>query len=364
MVWLVSGIMTFFGALVCAELASAFTKTGGVYLYLKEAYSSSMGFLWGWAMFWSMHSGIIAAAAVIFARYTGYFFPMSTAGIKATAVGVILILSAVNYCGVKQGSILQTVVTSGKVIAILLIIIAGLFAFGSWHMVTYSSEETVNPQKTIPRAFMLGTLVVTLCYILMNAVYLYILPLETASSSTRVAADAADRLLGSGGGALMSGLVIFSTFGSLNGIILCGPRVYYAMSRDGYLFRWIGKIHSRHRTPHRAILIQSVWSSILVITGSYRILFTRVVYTEWIFFALMAAGLFILRKRMDFKPLYKIRGYPYIPVIFIVAALTVVFNQINSALAESLFGLSFVLIGFPVYYVWTKRVKGEKDGGH
>ncbi len=387
-VWLISGILTFFGALVCAELASIFTQSGGVYIYLKEAYSPSMGFLWGWAMFWSVHSGIIAAISVIFARYAAYFFPMNKSAVKATAIAAILILSAINYLGVKQGSNLQTLFTLGKVAAIAFIIlagfllgsripdhfvtgeiansdisihnfflalVAGLFAFGGWHMVTYNSEETINPKKTIPRALMFGTMIVTVCYIALNAVYMYILPLATVASSTRIAADAANALIGYGGGVFMSGLVVFSTFGALSGIVLCGPRLYYAMARDGLLFRWVGKIHPRYSTPHRAIVIQAVWSSILVVTGTYRTLFTRVVYTEWIFFGLMAVGLFLFRRRPGIVRVYNIWGYPVIPLLFIVSSLAIVVNQLLSNLSESIFGLSLVLLGIPVYYLWARK---------
>ena len=390
LVWLVSGLLTFFGALVCAELASIFTRSGGVYVYLKEAYSPSVGFLWGWAMFWIAHSGIIAAISVIFSRYVAYFIPMSAAVVKLVSIAAIIVLSAVNYRGVKQGSSLQTLMTLGKVIAIVFIVLAGfilgsrlpghfvaahpasneisfnnfflalaagLFAFGGWHMVTYNSEETVNPQKTIPRALMAGTLLVTLCYVGLNAVYMYVLPLEAVASSTRVAADAANVLLGFGGGALMSGLVIFSTFGALSGIILCGPRVYYSMARDGLLFRWVGDVHPRFRTPHKAIILQAVWSSVLVATGTYKALFTRVVYTEWIFFGLMAIGLFLFRRRPGIVRGYKIWGYPLVPALFIVSSFAVVANQVISDPGESLFGLSLVLSGLPIYYVWSKRTK-------
>ena len=390
LVWLVSGLLTFFGALVCAELASIFTRSGGVYVYLKEAYSPSIGFLWGWAMFWSAHSGIIAAISVIFSRYVSYFLPMSAAMIKIVSIAAILILSAVNYLGVRPGSSLQTLMTLGKVVAVVFIIFAGfflgarlpehfvtadlgsrdislnsfflavaagLFAFGGWHMVTYSSDETINPRQTIPRALMIGTIIVTICYVALNAVYMYILPLKSVASSTRIAADAADALLGFGGGALMSGLVIFSTFGALSGIVLCGPRVYYSMARDGLLFRWIGGIHPCYGTPHRAIIIQGVWSSVLVATGTYKALFTRVVYTEWIFFGLMAIGLFLFRKRPGIVRGYKIWGYPLVPALFIAASLAIVANQIVSDPGESLFGLSLVLSGLPIYYLWSKRTR-------
>jgi APA family basic amino acid/polyamine antiporter len=397
MVWLIAGILTFFGAMVCAEMASIFTQTGGVYVFLKESFSPSVGFLWGWAMFWSIHSGIIAAIAVIFARYVGYFIPLGNIGIKVVSIIVILIISAVNYLGVKQGSAMQTFFTLGKVVAIVVIVIlgftlgsripehfvmddvantgitvnnfflalvAGLFAFGGWHMVTYNAEETINPRKTIPRALMIGTLTVTICYIALNAVYMYVLPLNVVASSKRIAADAANVLLGYGGGSIMSALVIFSTFGALSGIILCGPRVYYSMAKDRLLFRWIGAVHPQYNTPHRAIFIQAVWSSVLVATGTYTTLFTRVVYTEWIFFALMAGGLILLRRRSNVVREYKIWGFPLIPAVFIISSLAIVANQIISDPKESLFGLSLVFSGLPVYYLWAKKKKRSQPDDH
>ncbi len=388
LVWLIAGILTFFGALVCAELSSIFTQSGGVYIYLKEAFSPSIGFLWGWSMFWSIHSGIIAAIAVIFARYVAFYAALSDTAIKVIAIGVIVVISAINYLGVKQGSTVQTLFTLGKVVAIVFIVIvgfvfgskvpeqvvtkgianneisishfflalvAGLFAFGGWHMVTYNSEETINPRRTIPHALMLGTVIVTVCYIAMNAVYMHILPLKVIASSKRIAADAANAVLGYGGGSFMSALVIFSTFGALTGIILCGPRVYYSMARDGLLFRWIGAIHSRYRTPHRAIIIQAVWSSILVATGTYKKLFTRVIYTEWLFFGLMTIGLFLLRRRTGITRRFSIWGYPVIPGIFILSSVAILANQKISYPLQSLFGLALVLVGLPVYFIWIKK---------
>ena len=392
LVWIISGGLTLIGALICAELASTFTETGGVYVYLKEMYGPSIGFLWGWAMFWSMHSGIIAAIAMVFARYAAYFFPLGAVGVKAIAILAILVLSGVNYLGVRQGSAVQTLFTLGKVVAILLIIalgfalgsrvpehfatggampaasaadfltalVAGLFAFGGWHMVTYSSGETVNPQVTIPRALLVGTLIVTACYVAMNVVYMYVLPLETVAVSNRVAADAADALIGSGGGAVMSGIVMFSTLGAVSGIILSGPRVYYSMARDGLLFGWAGAVHGKYRTPHRAIVLQAVWSSALVATGTYRALFVRVVYTEWIFFGLLAMGLFVLRRRPGLMRGYSVWGFPLLPVAFAGASFAIVANQLATDIGESVLGLSLVLLGLPVYYIWArKRYVGE-----
>jgi APA family basic amino acid/polyamine antiporter len=357
-----------------------------VYVYLSEAFHPALGFLWGWAMLLTMHSGIIAAIAMIFARYTAHFITLGEAATQAVAIAVILLLSAVNYVGVRHGSRLQTVFTGGKMLAIaaivgmgfalggrvpehfvgstaggntlggyLLAMVAGLFAYGGWHMVTYSSEETVEPARTIPRALLIGTLVVTVSYMAMTAVYLYVMPLDQVAASTRVAADMADTLLGSGGAGAMSAIVMFSSFGGLAGIVLAGPRVYYAMAQDGLLFKSFADLHPRFGTPHRAIVLQAIWSSVLVATGTFRALFTRVVYTEWIFFALMAIGLMLLRKRTDVSRQYSIPLYPVAPLLFIVSSLAIVVNTLISNPKDASIGLGLVLIGLPVYFLWLRR---------
>ena len=388
LVWGAAGVLTLIGALVAAELASAFPGTGGVYVFLRESWSPAVAFLWCWAMFWSMHTGIIAAIAMVCARYVGFFVPLGDTGVRAVAVAAIVLLSMINYLGVRHGTTLQTAFTAVKVGAVVLIavagavafgatgrapeappvavpslrafiaaIVAGLFAFGGWHMVTYTGDETVDARRTIPRALIIGTLVVTVAYIAVNAAYLVVLSPSAVASSNRVAADFADRVLGSGGAAAMSGLVILSTIGAMTGIILTGPRVYLAAARDGLLFDWIGEIHPRFGTPHHAIALQAVWASMLVATGTYRALFTRVVYTEWIFFGLMTAGLFILRRRADYAPAYRAWGYPVLPVVFIVSTAVIVFNSLAADPIESTTGLLIVLAGLPVYYLRTAHRK-------
>ena len=401
LVWLVAGALTFIGALVTAELASTFPESGGVYAFLRESFGGWLGFLWGWAMFWTMHSGIIAAIGMVFAFYVGFLVELGSVGTRAVAISAILLISAVNYLGVKQGSDLQTAFTAIKVLAIILMValgfslgsppdaaraggaavlgaagteavdvgellgggtfsdfllalVAGLFAFGGWHMVTYNAEETVDPQKTIPRALAWGVLTVTVCYVALNAVYFYVLPLDAVIGSERVAAEAAEAVFGYAGGAAMTGLVMFSAFGALAGIVLSGPRVYYAMARDGMLFRWVSGLHPRYHTPHRAIVLQAVWASILVATGTYRALFTRVVYTEWIFFGLMAIGLFMLRRRPGVTRTYSAWGYPWAPALFAASAFAIVANQVINDPMESALGLGMVAIGYPVYRLWAR----------
>jgi len=384
--WLLAGALTLLGALVCAELASAYPRTGGVYVFLREIYTPALGFLWGWAMFWSMHSGIAAAIATVFARYAGTFLPLDDTGTRLLAVGAIIGLSAINYAGTRAGSRLQAAITAVKVGAVVLIIgagwvlaptsapaagaglapavtldgfllavSAGLFAFGGWHMVTYTAEETVEAQRTIPRALMLGIVVVTVCYVGLNAVYLSVLSLPEVTASSRVAADTFERLVGPAGAIAIAGLVMVSAFGALNGIVLVGPRVYYQMAQDGLLFRWAGQVHPRYQTPARAIVLQAVWSSVLVWTGTYRALFTRVIYTEWIFFALLGVGVLLLRRRPDYHPAWPMPLVPVAPLVFVAAAAAIVVNQLREDLVESAIGLGLVLSGLPVYWLWTRR---------
>jgi APA family basic amino acid/polyamine antiporter len=395
LVWTIAGVLTMVGALICAELSSAIPRTGGVYVFLRDIFGPAAGFLWGWAMFVSMHTGIIAAIAVVFARYVGYFAPLGTTGIRLVAVAAVLGLSAFNCLGIRQGSRLQTVVTGAKLAAIVLLIgaglllspgadvqvgpdtggvgadvylgpdvgptdillalVAGLFAFGGWHMVTYTAEETVDPERTIPRSLVLGTLIVTACYVLLNTVYLKVLSIERVTSSTRIAADAAEVLVGPVGATLVTALVIVSTFGALNGVILAGPRVYFSMANDGLLFRWAAALHPRFGTPARAILLQAVWASALVMTDTYRGLFTRVVYTEWIFFGLLAIGVLMLRRRADYRPPFRMPWAPVLAIGFALACGAIVVNQIVADPVNSLAGLAAVAVGLPIYRLWLAR---------
>jgi APA family basic amino acid/polyamine antiporter len=389
--WSIAGVLTFIGALVCAELASAFPQTGGVYVFLREAFSTRVAFMWGWANFWSIHSGIIAAIAMVCARYIAYFVPLPEPGQQIVAAGVIVVISAINYVGVRTGTRVQTAITAAKLAAIALLLAvglaysgvatgdawtlsadqlaavpidrlllgvsAGLFAFGGWHMVTYAAGETTDPVRTLPRALTLGTLVVTACYIGLNAVYLRVLPLEAVRQSQRIAADVAQALAGPGTASAVSALVVLSAFGALTGIVLAGPRMYLSMAQDGAMLSWVNAVHPVYRTPHRAIVLQAAWSSVLVLTGSYPTLFGRVIYMEWFFFALMTAGVFVLRRRASYRPAYRMWAYPVAPILFILASLAIVANQLRAQPAEALFGAAVVATGWPVA-LWVTRRRG------
>ena len=387
LVWLAAGALTFCGAIVIAELSAVYPETGGVYVFLRNIFSPVIGFLWGWGMFWSMHSGIIAAIAVILGRYAGYFVSLSECGVRIVASAVVLLLSFINYLGVKPGGALQVLLTALKVLAIgglvvallafggpahvhvtsssaplntvpimnyALAIAAGLFAYGGWHMVTYAAGETRDAERTLPRALILGCAIVTACYMLLNGSYLYVMPIADVGRSSRIATDAMQRVLGVTAGGAIALLVVVSALGALNGIILAGPRVYYAMAQDGLAFRWMAAIHRQHQTPHWALAAQAIWSCFLIATNSYRELFTRVVYTEWLFFALLAAGLFVLRRSHGWRPKYLGFAFPLVPVLFILSALAIAINQIRANPASSASGLGLLLLGLPVYFLVAK----------
>ena len=387
LVWIAAGALTWFGASICAELSAAYPKTGGVYVFLREMFSPAAGFLWGWAMFWSMHSGIIAAIAMVFGRYVATIVPLGDLGIRLVAVAGILVLSAINYFGVRPGSAVQTALTITKIAAIgvLLVIlfamgtpqmpasagaiaprgflralVAGLFAFGGWHMVTYAAEETRDPVRTIPRALMLGTAVVVVIYLALNTAYLLVLPFDRVLSSTHIAFDATLATGGPTVASAISVLVIVSSFGAMSGIVLAGPRVYYAMAADGLLFTWMGAVHAEHRTPYLAILMQAAWSSVLVLTGTYGVIVSRVIYTEWIFFAALALGTMMLRRRPRYAPAFRAWGFPVAPAVFALVCFAIVLNQMATDPRESVTGLALVAAGLPVYYFWRRPHAGDR----
>ena len=387
LVWVAAGALTWFGASICAELSSAYPQTGGVYVFLRQMFSPAAGFLWGWAMFWSMHSGIIAAIAMVFGRYVATIVPLGDLGIRLVASTGIVVLSAINYFGVRPGSAVQTGLTIIKIAAIgvLLILlfatgtpqmpaslgtiqprgflralVAGLFAFGGWHMVTYAAEETRDPERTIPRALMLGTALVVVIYLALNSAYLLVLPFDRVLASTHIAFDATLATAGPSAASAISVLVIVSSFGAMSGIVLAGPRVYYAMAEDGLLFEWMGAIHPRHRTPYVATVMQAIWSSVLVLTGTYGVIVSRVVYTEWIFFGALALGTIALRRARGCPAAFRAAGFPIVPLVFALMCLAIVVNQIVIDPGESLIGLGLVIVGLPVYYFWRRVHAGHR----
>ena len=381
--WAAAGALTLAGALTCAELARLYPRTGGVYVFLRETVSPAAAFLWGWAMFWLMHSGIVAAIALIAARYSGFTASLSEPAIRAIAIGYIAVFSALNYRGVRPAANAQVALTTIKVAAVagligfiavaahgarqvipspasapglgafVLATSAALFAFGGWHMVTYAAGETRQPTRVIPRALWLAVGIVTVCYLGLNAAYLRALPLERIRASSRVAAEAAGVLGGPAAAAAIAALVVISALGSLNGVILAGPRVYLAMAADGLAPQALAAVHARFATPARAIVLQALWSSVLVAVGSYRSLFTGVVYLEWSFFALMAVGLLRHRRRWHTPA-----------AVLLAGGVIVVATVARAGPAGALAILLLLATGVPAYYGLARRARTRSHATH
>ncbi len=409
-VWLVSGLLTLFGALSYAELGGMIPHAGGQYAYLREAYGKFPAFLFGWTEFLVIKAGSIAAVAVAFALYVGYFIPESfqpifhktvtlnlgftfaieDIGVKFVAISCIVLLSMINYLGVKLGSWVQNIFTFLKVAALTGLIIltftaghsapttfkpllptqftfnllsafgvamvAALWAYDGWNNTTYVAAEVREPQKNIPRALFLGSTIVVVIYLAANLAYAYLLPIPEIAGSNLVAADAMKTFLGPIGGAFISVAVMISTFGTVNGMILSGPRVTYAMAQDKIFFKGMGIVHPRFRTPHISVVVQGIWSALLTLSGRFDQLFTYVIFAAWIFYAMTTSGVLVLRKKWPHvaRP-YKTWGYPWIPIAFILVSILFVINTLITDPRDSLFGLIIVACGVPVYLFWNYK---------
>ncbi len=399
-VWVVGGLFSFFGAVAFAELGAAMPEAGGVYVYLREAYGPLLSFLFGWTLFLVIDSGAIATLAVAFSSEILPKFP-AFAGISKTtrmliAAGFIAFLGAVNYVGVRWGARLQTLLTVIKTGAIAIVVavafffskgqghaanfvkpapgpfhfgllgafgvglVASLWAYKGWESATYSAGEVKNPRRNLPLGILVGTIAVITIYVLANLAYLYIFPVGEIAKSSSVAPDLMGLLTGPFGASLITFLILFSILGAANQNMLCSPRVYYAMSRDGLFFKKIGEVHPKFLTPHVSILAITAWSIILTLTGSFSQLFTYVVFGQWIFFGLTVAAVIVLRKkRPDLPRPYKTWGYPVTPIIFILAALYVSVGSLLSAFKNAIAGLLLICLGIPAYLYWRGKMKRE-----
>ncbi len=394
-VWTVGGLLSLFGALSFAEMAAMMPQAGGQYIYLREAYGSLVSFLCGWAFFLAAQGGGISVLAVGFAEYLGEFFRMTPWQQKAAAAASIILFTIINYRGVKEGGRVQSLLTGLKVGAIVALIILGfvlvrgatggpaslptrtgggfvasfgvamvgvLWAFEGWNSCTFAAGEVKNPQRDLPLALILGTVAVIGLYLALNLVYYRVLTLPEVAQSSRVGADAAVRIFGRSGSQFVSLLIIVSTLGSLNGSILSAPRVYYAMAKDGLFFRWCAAIHPKYHTPHWALIVQCIWAVLLVLMGTYEELFTYVVFAGWVFYALAGYAVIILRrKRPDLPRPYRVFGYPWVPIGFVLTATWFLVNTLFQKPIESGVGTGIVLLGVPVYLFWKRRGKNSES---
>jgi basic amino acid/polyamine antiporter, APA family len=416
-VWVATAVLTVVGALSYGELAAAMPRAGGQYVFLREGLSPLWGFLYGWTLFLVIQTGTIAAVAVAFARFLAVFFPALSPDVflsfgrvpmpggtielglspqRIAAIVVVVVLTAVNMRGLREGKWVQNTFTVAKTAALLGLILLGLtigrnaeairsnfsdlfagapqgmalvLAFGAamvgslfssdaWNNVTFTAAEVENPRRNLPRALLIGTGTVSLLYVLANVAYLAVLTLPEIQNAPqdRVGTAAAQEIFGSTGLYLMAGAILISTFGCVNGLVLQGARVYYAMAKDGLFFRPAGIISPRTHVPTYALLFQGIWISILTLTGTYGQLLDYVIFTALIFYVLTILALFALRvRRPQMERPYRAWGYPVVPALYVLAATLVAVILLVTKPVYTFAGLFLVLLGVPVYFLWRRR---------
>ena len=373
-----------------AELGAAMPRAGGQFVYLKEAYSPFWGFLYGWSSFWVINSASIAALAVAFATYLGYFHPLTPIQIKLIAIVAITAFTLLNIYGLRTGVWAQNIITFLKIGALLAIIFLGFFLSGGetanfqpllpdrsfsslvplfglalvatlwsydgWIEITYIGGEVKDPGRNIPLALLISTLTLIAIYILVNIVFIFLLSLPVIAQSQLVASEALSAVLGSAGTTLAVLIILVSTLGGVHVNVLASPRIYYAMARENLFFRSLAEIHPKHGTPAFALVVQGIWSALLVFSGTFDQLITYVVFASWIFYAMSCAGVIILRRKQpDLERPYRTWGYPVVPVTFVLFAGFLVLNTIVSDLRDALIGAGLILTGLPAYLYWKRK---------
>ena len=391
--WIAGGAIALAGAYSYAELGALFPRAGGQYVYLRDAYHPIAGFLYGWALLALIESGAIAAVAITFANYALRLIDRPDLAPVPLAIAAIALLSIVNVLGVKPGSRLLNVLVVLKVAALVVLIGAGflapsepgwwtvaresgapgtattlafgaalipvLFAYGGWQNANYIAEEIDNPRRNLPLSLLAGTLTVVIVYVLVNAVYLRALGLEGLAATMTPASRAAEGMFGAWGDNFVTAAIAISTFGFLDLAILAPTRVYYAMAADGVFLPGLAKLHPIYRTPWLAIVIQSTWSCILALTGSYERLLNYVVFADWIFFGLTVGAVVVFRRRLPVAQrtadVFKAPGYPVVQILFVLIAAAVVLSVVRSDPASAARGAGLLALGVPVFLWYRSR---------
>jgi len=385
--WLLGGVVAITGSLTFAELGSLFPKVGGVYVYIREAFGHLWAFLYGWSTLTVITSGAIAALSLTFARYLSTYIVLDNVGMTIVGITVITSVTLINVFGVKWGEVFSNLFTTFKLLGILIIVVAGiglgssasgtveaqvtieassgiglfalamigvLWSIGGWQHATFLSAETKNAVRVVPRAMILGALIVTLTYILANVAYMRLLPLEEMAQSKAVASDALRSVMPVGSH-LVAVLILISTFGSIGIFTMTAPRIYLAMAQDGKFFNAISKIHPKYGTPANAILMQSGWAIvILLIWGSFEKVIASVVFMDWVFMIIAAVTIFVYRRRSEGKASFRTPGYPVVPLIFIGVSVWFVVYTLIGRPEQALWGIGLLILGLPVYY-WGRR---------
>ncbi|PWV51610.1 APC family permease [Chitinophaga sp. S165] len=419
LIWIITGILTLTAALSYGELSGMFPQAGGQYVYLREAFNRLTGFLFGWSFFTVIQAGSIAAVGVAFAKFSAYLFPVLSekniiadlsfikiSAAQITSILLIVLLTFINTLGVKEGKLIQTGFTLAKIAALLALILFGcfaadtavweanwqtgfalnrmteqtdslapyvglaalgaiagsmvgsLFSSDSWNNVTFIAGEIKNPERNIGRSLFLGTLIVTVIYAATNLVYLAVLPLKEIAfaENERVGVAAAVKIFGARGTYIIAGLLMVSTFGCNNGLILSGARVCYTMAKDGVFFKQLATLN-KNAVPGKALWVQCIWASVLCLSGKYGQLLDYVIFVVLIFYILTILGIFRLRRtRPELPRPYKAFGYPVLPLLYVVSATIICLALLVYKPMYTWPGLGIVLLGIPVYYfVWRNK---------
>jgi basic amino acid/polyamine antiporter, APA family len=395
LVWLLMGLMALCGALCYGELAARFPEAGGGYVYLREAYGPPVAFLYGWMAFLVMDPGITAALAIGMAAYAGYGLGLSALGMKVFAIAAIILVAAINIRGVRLGGWLirwLTIIKLGLLLFILLwgfglrlgdwnhfspfiaqsagspplfgalagAMVAAFFSFGGWWDVTKLAGEVRDPARTLPKALAYGVIIVTLVYILTSAVFIYLVPLDRVTSRETFAAQAGEALFGQVGGQIFSAVVIVAVLGSLAGIIMSAPRVYFAMARDGLFIPMAASLHARYGTPARAIILQAALASLLVALGTFDQIVSYFIFVVVIFIALTVAALFVLRRKFSTEGGYLTPAYPATPILFLLLITLLLFLLGTNNPRQAFLGVAVVASGLPFYYLIFRRTQAAK----
>jgi APA family basic amino acid/polyamine antiporter len=389
-VWATGGILSLLGALTFAELGAAKPESGGLYVYLRDAFGPGLAFVFGWTMFLVIGSGSLATLGAAFPRYVGVFVPLSPVAERAVSILMILAVTLLNIRGTRQSADVQGVATAIKagvivLLSIVLIAVGGgdrapeswwssepfslqtlvgavtgmigvLWAYEGWQYVTFSAGETVDPQRTFARGIVVGTLLLIAIYVLANIGYFSALGIAGVAASNRVASDAATATIGPWAGKAMAVVILVSIFSASNGMILTLPRLFFAMARDRLFFARLAEVHPKFGTPAAAIVGTALWSSVLVLSGTFEQLLTYVVFMSWLWFALAALAIFAYRRQEPDAPRpFRTPGYPVTPILFVLAALVIVGNTVFTQPVQSLVGLGIAAVGIPVYLWWRHR---------
>ncbi len=402
LVWVIGGLLCFSGALCFAELGAMMPRTGGIIVYLRESYPPFVSFLYGWTETAVICPGALAAVAMIFSTYLGYFVPGLSLENVLVELGPVLIstqhlaifavlglLGAVNYMGVRFGGLISNLSTFAKVAAllglvILAVIVGGsaehftlastsaremnlfgalgfamvgiLFSYNGWYNTNNVAGEVKDPRRVLPLAIIIGLSLCMLVYLAVNWAYLYVMDIDEIAASERIAAEVAERLIGPVGGSLTALAVMVATFGTLNANIIYMPRIAYGMARERLFFNWFTRVHPRYRTPSRTIATLTIWGMVWSLVGNFMEIVLAVMYVLFVFYVLSVISVFILRRKYPDAPRpFKVWGYPVTPLFFIVVSLGYIVSTVLFSFSEALPGIIVLLLGVPVYLLWFRR---------